>query len=136
MRTRNFRIATGLALAGAALITAVAPAAAQSRESDTSVVGVWDLVLESDRSPGEWHITLEQDGEVLSGFAEVGGLVAPLEGRVDGEEIMFSVTVPEHDAPLLFVGVVDGASASGVMDPTGGMHSEAAMDWIAEKRNS
>lgn len=131
------RTMTRLGLAGALLFCAGDTAVAQATGSEmVTVAGVWELVLQNDESSFEWNVTFKQDGEALSGFAESNGSVFPIEGWIDGEEINFSVTPPDHDAPLMFVGIVDGVSASGTMDPTGGMHPEASMDWHAEKRES
>jgi hypothetical protein len=93
--------------------------------------------LHNDAQSFEWNVTFEQEGQILSGFAEMQGRVFPLEGWLDGNEITFYITIdqPDHDAPLMFAGEVDGGSATGVMDPTDGANPEAQMDWFGKKKD-
>jgi len=129
---------TSLTLAGAILLFATTATAAQTHEAAVvSVAGEWEITMQNDVDSYVWNVTFEQEGQVLSGFAETMGQVFPLEGWIDGQEITFNVTVdlPDHEAPLSFVGKVEGHSASGVMDPTDGVHAGALMDWYAERKD-
>ena len=59
-------------------------------------------------------LVLEQDGETLTGTADD----APLEGSVDGSEIVMSYDVPETQVgpmTLIFEGTVDGSSMEGAV---------------------
>ena len=134
MAGREARRIINLTAAGLLLLGATADLSAQ-HGGDVSVAGKWEITLQNDAQSYEWNVTFEQDGVMLSGFAEMQGRVFPLEGSLDGQKITFAVMVddPGHDAPLMFTGDVDGHTGSGVMDPTNGMHSDALMDWVGEK---
>jgi len=137
MHGRNAGAKIGTALAGALLLATGGEAEAQAGErGGVSVAGTWELTMHNEDRSFTWNVTFEQDGEILSGFAESGGRILPLDGRLSGSTITFDVTIEgTHDDPLRFTGDVDvdGGSAAGIMDPAAGAYPEALMSWVAER---
>lgn len=88
------------------------------------VTGTWVFDVETNAGGGTPTVTLEQEGETLTGHYSSANLgEADLEGRVDGSEIRFSFTTSAQGQTLTVVyqGAVTGEdSMEGTID-LGGM---------------
>ncbi len=120
---------------------------AQGQEAAVDVTGTWELTLEFDPpyGPEIWIVTLEQDGDSLTGsILDRGGVQT---GWVEGNELFFTFegSLPTHTLEgrlsptpyeLTFRGVVRGDRAAGWMNRPdlfgGGLKTE--IPWTAKKQ--
>ncbi len=122
-----------IALAGAALLPALAtPALAQAADS-SSVVGAWELTYETPRGETALKLTFVQDGDTLSGTAETRRGNRPLtDVSVDGNRITFSLEFRgrgDRSFTMRFTGTVEGDSATGTLTGPRGRETP----WTAQR---
>lgn len=106
------------ALACAAALT-LAPAAAQG----VNVTGTWMLDVQTGGGSGQPTVTLEQDGEKLTGHYSSQTLgEADLTGTVKGNAIEFSfnANVQGTTIDVAYAGTVDGDTMKGSVNMAGG----------------
>lgn len=108
-----------IALAGAALLPALAtPALAQAADS-SSIVGAWELTYETPRGETTLKLTFIEDGDTFSGTAETRRGTRPLtDVSVDGNRIAFSLEFRgrgDRSFTMRFTGMVEGDSATGTL---------------------
>ena len=96
--------------------------------AQTDVSGSWTLTMTSPEGSNDAPMTLEQDGDMLTGtFGE-----QPIEGTVTGSDIKWTAEIenPQIGAlTLTFTGMVDGSDMKGEVD-FGGF---ASGSWTAVK---
>jgi hypothetical protein len=88
---------------------------------DLHVGGNWEMTMDSPHGKMTGPLTLEQDGTKINGTFETehtGKLT--LNGKVDGEKIMFTMEVPGGKMTINFEGVMDGDKLSGTTKPLNG----------------
>jgi len=108
-------------LAVAALATTAMPGLAQAPD----LTGTWTFEVTSDQGVTTPTVTIEQDGESLTGSyssATLGN--ADITGSVTGSDvtIMFTAEVQGQAVPVTYTGTIDDEGAiSGNMDLAGGL---------------
>lgn len=86
-------------------------------DEPAQVGGTWQLSVETPRGTMEQTLTLEQDGAALKGTVSGPRGEAPVEGKVDGNKVSFTVKreTPNGTFTLEYTGVADGDSMSGTV---------------------
>ncbi len=105
---------TRLVLVAVLIIIGVPTYAAGSAQ--TTVGGVWEILLDTQTGETLWTATFEQDGGTLSGEVDIGDrMILPLKGTIEGAAIEFEFIVPDLDGdmPINLSGEVDGTSIRG-----------------------
>lgn len=106
----------GVALAFAVAFLLADPAGAQS----VDLTGTWQLDVQTDAGGGSPTVTLEQDGDELTGHYSSANLgEADLTGSVDGNEFEFSFDASAQGMSLTvtYTGTVDDENTiSGTVD--------------------
>lgn len=98
-----------------AIFTACLPAA------EMNIAGNWEMSMDSPHGKLTGPLILEQDGTTVTGSFETehtGKLT--LQGKVDGEKILFSMEVPAGDLTIQFEGTKHGDKLSGTTKPLNG----------------
>ena len=112
---------------GGLLATAImiALAGAVEASAQTDLTGAWTFTVDSDAGITYPAVTMEQDGETLTGTYVSEGLgEADFSGSVNGSEITFSfsVDVGGQLADVTYSGTIDeNGEISGTMDIAGGL---------------
>jgi len=113
MRTLTFVMFGVLALVAAPVV---------ARAVDVS--GDWAITANTEQGPISGTLTLEVDGEKLTGTLVVDMGALPIEGTVKDGEVSFSLSYPTDsgDIPVTMTGKVDGDTIKGNYDagPQGG----------------
>lgn len=121
MRATRLRFIAILASATPVLTFA---AADHASAQDVDVTGTWMFDVETAQGGGTPTVTLEQDGETLTGHYSSDNLgEADLTGSVEGSQVTFSFDVDVQGTALTvtYTGTVEGPDAmSGTVD-LGGM---------------
>ncbi len=103
-------------------VVALVPASAGARA--VNVTGDWAITANTDQGPISGTLTLEVDGEKLTGTLVVDMGTLPIEGTVKDGEVSFSLSYPTDsgDIPVTMTGKVDGDTIKGTYDagPQGG----------------
>ncbi len=84
--------------------------------AQSTVGGVWEILLDTQTGETVWTATFEQDGGTLSGEVDIGDrMILPLKGTIEGAAIEFEFIVPDLDGdmPINLSGEVDGTSIRG-----------------------
>ena len=84
--------------------------------AQSTVGGVWEILLDTQTGETVWTATFEQDGGTLSGEVDIGDrMILPLTGTVDGAAIEFEFIVPDLDGdmPINLSGEVEGSTIRG-----------------------
>lgn len=116
---RALRLAAG-ALVLALLMGAFGPGRLVAQEVD--VTGTWNMTVQSQQGTTNPTVTLEQDGQELTGHYSSETLgEADVTGTVDGSEITFSFTASAggQSIPVSYTATVDGDSMSGSLSLAG-----------------
>jgi hypothetical protein len=103
------------------VILAVAVLSTCLLADDLNVGGNWEMTMDSPHGKMTGPLTLEQDGAKITGIYETehtGKL--PIKGKVDGEKIMFTMSVPGGQMTINFEGAKDGDKLSGTTKPLNG----------------
>ncbi len=109
-------LSTLLALAGFLLLHSVPPLSAQ--ESGVDVSGHWELTWETPGGSTTVKVTLEQQGQDVSGSAALRFGPAPVtQGLLRGNEVTFVLLAGrgERAFEMRFTGTVDGDAMRGTM---------------------
>lgn len=88
---------------------------------DANVGGNWEMTMDSPHGKMIGPLTLEQDGPKITGTYETehtGKLT--INGKVDGDKIMFTMEVPGGQMTISFEGAKDGDKLSGTTKPLNG----------------
>lgn len=114
-----------LAVAALALLAA-APAFAQ-----TTIVGDWDMTINSPQGANTTKVTFKQDGEKVNGLFKSPAGELPFTGTLTGNELKFTFTIQFQGTPLDIAmdGKVDGDAMTGKAN-FGGMVDG---DWTAKR---
>ena len=96
-------------------------ASEQAEDATVSVAGKWEMTMDSPMGEISWTVQVEQNGDMVSGYAESAMGTFPVEGFVVGTEWTFDVAVDAHGTPMVlgFVGDVEGDEAWGVANMQG-----------------
>jgi hypothetical protein len=89
--------------------------------ADLHVGGNWEMTMDSPHGKMTGPLTLQQDGTKITGTYETehaGKLT--INGKVDGEKILFTMEVPGGQMTISFEGVKDGDKLSGTTKPLNG----------------
>ena len=89
--------------------------------ADLRVGGDWEMTMDSPHGKLTGPLTLQQDGTKITGTYETehaGKLT--INGKVDGEKILFTMEVPGGQMTISFEGVKDGDKLSGTTRPLNG----------------
>ena len=107
--------------------------AAQSRNADVN--GTWDLTVESQEGIARPSVTLNQEGEKISGVyrGQIGE--SRLEGSIKGNDISFTVTLKFQEVvnTIIYLGLVNQDSMSGTARFSG---TAATGKWTAQRRKN
>jgi len=89
--------------------------------SELHVGGNWEMTMDSPHGKMTGPLTLQQDGTKITGTYETehAGKLA-INGKVDGEKILFTMEVPGGQMTISFEGVKDGDKLSGTTKPLNG----------------
>src|SRR5262249_59082479 len=122
-----------LVYALSALVCALILSASATAQSP-DVTGDWEVMIRSPQGAREGKISLQQEGEKLSGMLKNQRGELPLEGSVKGKEIKLKYTVKFQDQDLVITmtGNVDGDAMKGDAD-FGGF---AQGDWNAKRASA
>jgi hypothetical protein len=118
---------TRLRFAVLALVLSVAaPAVAQ-----TTVVGDWDLTINSPQGSNTVKVTFKQDGEKVDGLFKSPQGELPFTGSLTGDELKFTFSIPFQGQPLeiSMTGKVEATTMAGKAN-FGGF---ADGDWTAKR---
>jgi len=116
----------GIAIAAALLLWA------GDARAQTTIVGDWDVTIQSMQGTNTIRVTFKQDGEKLSGTLKSPLGEMPFEGgTLVGNDLKFGFSVPVQGQPLeiTMTGKVDGSSIAGKAQ-FGGFGEG---DWTAKK---
>ena len=100
-------------------ILLVAAAAARTLQSNASVVGSWDITIESPNGKRTGVLVIKQEGDKLTGLLKTQRGDRPLDSvTVKGNEITFAMTAPVQgqDLVMTYKGKVDKGAMSGDAD--------------------
>jgi hypothetical protein len=81
------------------------------------VAGSWEMSMQGPQGAVTQTLTIQQDGNKITGTLKGTRGDAPLEGTLDGNNISFSVkrTTPNGDVTQEYTGTVSGDSISGTV---------------------
>jgi hypothetical protein len=98
-----------------ALVFGLAFARAAAAQDAAKVDGSWELTMKGPRGTIVETLMFQQDGNTLKGTAKGQRGESPLEGKVDGNKVHFSVhrTTPNGERIIEYNGMVDGDSMKG-----------------------
>lgn len=113
-------------------------------QGQANMAGKWEFTYSTQRGPTSFTITFAQDGETLTGKAEMAGRGGATQafdiskGTVKGNEISFAIvrTFGENSFEQTFTGTVDGDAAKGTMSGGGGRRGGGGgqpIEWTAKK---
>lgn len=100
---------------------AVAMSSACLLAADVNVGGNWEMTMDSPHGKLTGPLTLQQDGAKITGTYETehtGKLT--INGKVDGEKVMFTMEVPGGKMTINFEGAKDGDKLIGATKPLNG----------------
>src|SRR5438445_13678076 len=105
-----------------------APALAQTT---ATVVGDWDMTINSPQGANTVKVTFKQDGEKVDGLFKSPQGELPFTGTLTGDELKFTFSIPFQGQPLeiAMTGKVEAAAMTGKAK-FGGM---AEGDWTAKR---
>jgi hypothetical protein len=97
------------------LVCACVPATAIAQ---TTITGDWDLTINSPQGARTTLVSLQQDGEKVTGVFKSQAGELPVEGTITGTELKlaFTVNFQGQPLPITMSGTVDGASMGGKAD--------------------
>jgi len=113
------QVATG-ALAVVLLLGTLSPGQAAAQEVD--VTGTWNMTVESQQGTTNPTVTLEQDGQDLTGHYSSQTLgEADVTGSVNGSQVTFSFTaeVGGQSVPVSYTATLEGDVLSGELNLAG-----------------
>jgi len=122
---------TSLALTLAFVLAAPAPA---HQGEAPNVTGEWSLAMDAPQGMVSMEIVFVQEGTKISGTLNGPMGLAELNGEIDGNEIVFRISVesPGGTFDLIFTGKVeDNNKISGMMESGGGAFS---VEFTAERK--
>ncbi|HEY0336041.1 MAG TPA: hypothetical protein VGC70_01780, partial [Burkholderiales bacterium] len=99
------------------------------------VAGTWQSQLQVRSKPVPYEITLQQEFQMVSGQARVGGRTAKIENvKLRGDQLTFEFTAELDGMPVKhqLSGKVDGGKLEGTADLSGS-RLQARMDWSATR---
>ena len=99
------------------------------------VAGTWQTQLSVRGKPVSYEIALQQEFQVVSGSARVGGRSVPIQdARLTGDRLTLSFTAEVGGMPVKheLSGTVNGANIDGTADLSG-PRLQARMDWAATR---
>ncbi len=113
-----------------ALVLLVAPPAF----AQTTVVGDWDMTINSPQGSNTVKVTFKQDGQKVDGLFKSPQGELPFTGTLVGDELKFSFSIPFQGQPLeiAMTGKVEAAAMTGKAN-FGGM---ADGDWTAKRADA
>jgi|ERR1051326_1329563 hypothetical protein len=103
------------------VVLAAAMLSAWLLAADLNIGGNWEMTMDSPHGKMTGALTLEQDGTKISGTYETehtGKLT--INGKMDGDKIMFTMEVPGGKMTINFEGTKDGDKLSGTTKPLNG----------------
>jgi hypothetical protein len=102
------------------------------------VGGVWQTQLTVRGKPVAYELRLDQEFQMVTGSAHVGGRMVPLRNaRLQGEQLTFEFTAEVGGSPVRheFNGKVSGGVIHGVADLSG-PRMQGRMEWNAKRVES
>jgi hypothetical protein len=111
-------------------VFALALALSISAQEAAKVDGNWELTMHGSQVAMKVTLTLQQDGSKLKGTSKGPKGESPVEGKVDGNKIHFTIrrTTPNGERLLEYSGTVDGDSMKGTA-----RLGENEREWIAKR---
>ena len=89
--------------------------------ADAHVDGNCEMTMDSPHGKLTGPLTLQQDGAKISGTYETGHTgKLTINGKVDGDKILFTMDVPGGQMTISFEGAQDGDKLSGTTKPLNG----------------
>jgi hypothetical protein len=116
-----------IAAAVVAAVCLAAPAAAQTAD----VVGVWDLVFNTQRGETPAQLTLKKDGEKMSGTitSQIGEAAVTAEVKDKTLTIWFTFRDQNGSSQIAMTGTIDGGALKGTLTADG----TPAGDWTGRR---
>lgn len=106
-----------LAIVVVSCATRTANAPLDTSRGVPSVDGQWTLTVESPMGREQLAATFAQSGAHLTGMLSGAAGEVPIEGRVEGNQLQFEMSLDVRGQPLLldYVGTVEGDTMSGTV---------------------
>lgn len=116
-----------LAVAGVLALAFTFAAAAQD---NAKVDGNWELTMQGGQGTFTQTLTIQQDGATLKGTAKGQRGESPLDGKVEGNKVHFTIhrQTPNGERLMEYSGTVDGDSMKGTLKM-----GENERDWSATR---
>jgi hypothetical protein len=102
-----------------------------TRAQDAAKVdGNWELSMQGPNGSFTQTLTIQQDGAMLKGSAKGRRGDSPLEGKMDGNKIHFTITrqTPNGERKMEYNGTVDGDNMKGTVSM-----GENEREWTAKR---
>ena len=99
------------------------------------VAGIWNWQLNVNGKPQTYELTLEQNIQMVSGTARVGGRSVKLENaRLRGDELSFAFTADVNGSPIRheFTGSVSAGTIDGTVS-LAGARTQSRLEWSATR---
>ena len=94
---------------------------ALAADSSATLAGQWKLSMSAPRGTTEGTLTLQQDGNKLTGKYKGPRGESPVTGNVDGDSVSFNMEFKaRRTVTIAFTGNLDGDKMSGTFAPQGG----------------
>lgn len=114
-----------------AMVLALGLATKAEAQEPANVAGTWELSMQGRRGAMTQTLTIQQDGNKITGTLKNPRGESNIEGTVDGNKIHFTVKrqTPRGEMTMDYTGTVDGSAMKGKME--GGRFGG---DWTAKKQ--
>jgi len=111
-------------------LTFLLTAAALAADEASTVAGNWEMSMQGRNGAMTQTLSIQQDGNKISGTIKGRRGEMPFEGTVDGNKISFTVkrSTPRGDMTREYSATVDGDSMSGTVKTRMGEHP-----WTAKR---
>lgn len=107
-----------VAVASSALLVMALGLLARAQAKPASVAGAWQVSMQGQSAAVTQTLALAQNGAAITGTIKAAqGSASPIQGKVTGQNIAFTVTRQAPDGPVKqeFAGTVNGNSITGTV---------------------
>ncbi len=128
------RLTTIAVVTVALIITPLVAHAATASPQDANVAGNWTLIVQAPNGSDPADLVFTQEGTTLGGTVETPQGILPLEGKVEGNDITFSVSIDMQGSvfTVTFAGTVaENTKISGTVSSA---DAEMTAPFTAEKK--
>lgn len=103
---------------------------AAAAQDNAKVDGNWELTMQGGQGSFTQTLTIQQDGATLKGTAKGQRGESPLDGKVEGNKVHFTIhrQTPNGERLMEYSGTVDGDSMKGTLKM-----GENERDWSATR---